>query len=78
MTVRFKKYEELGKSIDDVITKKKMSALTDSLQDNIHNNRKKTYSSYKNVGNIYKELENAEYTLGLTQKEPMHILSCGE
>lgn len=65
---QIQKYEELGKSIDDVITKKKMSALTDSLQEISKQSEENLTQATKNVETFTKELENAEYTLGLTQK----------
>ena len=65
---QIQKYEELGKSIDDVITKKKMSALTDSLQEISRQSEENLTQATKNVETFTKELENAEYTLGLTQK----------
>ena len=65
---QIQKYEELGKSIDDVITKKKMSALTDSLQEISKQSEENLTQATKNVETFTKELKNAEYTLGLTQK----------
>ena len=61
-------YDKLGQEIDAVITKKKMSALTDSLQEISKQSEESLTQAAKNVETFAKELENAEYTLGLTQE----------
>lgn len=45
-----------------------MSALTDSLQEISKQSEENLTQATKNVETFTKELENAEYTLGLTQK----------
>lgn len=61
-------YDKLGQEIDAVITKKKMSALLDSLQEISKQSEENLTQAAKNVETFAKELENAEYTLGLIQE----------
>ncbi len=75
---QIQKYEELGKSIDDVITKKKMSAPTDSLQEISKQSEKNLTQATKNVEIFTKELENAELYFRSYSERNRCILSCGE